>query len=333
MKVLHVVRSDGFSGVERHITTLAAAQARAGDEVTVIGGAVGPMRRALGDDGIGVLSGDSLRGVAASIRRATRPDIVHAHMTAGELAVCLSTTAPLVVTRHFARPRGATPVGRLAGILIRRRTGAQIAVSQYVAQRIERRATVVYPGVPASDGSRAVRRPVVLVVQRLQPEKNTDIALRAFALAAPAEWTLEVVGRGPELSSLRGLAEQLGVQDRVSFLGFRDDVPALMQSASVFLAPCEIEGLGLSVLEAMAQGLPVVASRAGAHPETVGMAPSAHLFDPGAPEQAAKMLARLCGDVQLRGRYGDELAKVQQTSFTPHAQAEATRVVYQQVLA
>lgn len=328
-----MVRSDGFSGVERHITTLAAAQARSGEDVTVIGGAAPPMRQALGDTGVRVLGGDTVREVVASIRRAARPDIVHAHMTAGELTASVSTPAPLVVTRHFARPRGATPVGRLAGMLIRRRAHAQIAVSRYVAGKIDGPATVVYPGVHAIEESVTSRRPVVLVAQRLQPEKNTDIAVQTFASGAPTDWTLEVVGRGPELSSLRDLAERLGVQNRVTFLGFRNDVPTLMRSASVFIAPCEIEGLGLSVLEAMAHGLPVVASRAGAHPETVGVTPGACLFDPGNIQEAAMMLSRLCNDSGLRDRYGEDLAKVQRARFTPETQAAATEAVYQRALA
>lgn len=333
MKVLHVVRSDGFSGVERHISSLAVAQARSGADVTVIGGAQESMT-SLESEGVRTMGGDTIVDVMRSVRRAQRPDLVHAHMTAGELAACLSTTAPIVVTRHFARRRGTTPAGRASGMLVRRRVKAQMAISRYVAQAVEGPTTVVYPGVePQDQPDPGSRRRVVLVVQRLQPEKNTDVAIRAFASGAPSDWTLEIVGRGAEEDSLRQLAHRLGVQRRVSFLGFRHDVPSLMRSSSVLLAPCEVEGLGLSVLEAMAHSLPVVASRAGAHLETVGLAADALLFEAGDANAAGAMLGGLCSDAERLQSYGQQLRAVQRVRFTPKAQAEATDAVYRQVLA
>lgn len=332
MRVLHVVRSDGFSGVERHIGTLAAAQVEAGHEVTVIGGAQAEMV-SLEASGVRTMAGDTLTEALRSVRRTTRPDVVHAHMTAGELAAAVGSSAPLVVTRHFARRRGATMSGKAGAALVRRRLRGQIAISRYVADAVDGEATVVYPGVQGHDRPDPEgRRPVVLVVQRLQPEKNTDVALRAFTAGAPADWTLEVVGRGPQQAALQRLARQLGVEKRVSFLGFRDDVPTLMRSASILIAPCEVEGLGLSVLESMSHGLAVVASRAGAHPETVGLATAARLFEPGNSAAAAEQLAGLCADEGGRRAYGDDLWHIQRTTFTPRAQASATLAIYEQVI-
>ncbi|MFC6423054.1 glycosyltransferase family 4 protein [Ornithinimicrobium tianjinense] len=319
--------------MERHIATLARAQAEAGHDVTVVGGSQARMRVAMAATGVRTLSGDTLRQAAESVSRAGHPDVVHAHMTAGELTASLASRAPLVATRHFARRRGATTIGRASAMVIRRRLRRQIAISRFVASAIDGSSTVVYPGVGTDNDASTHTRPTALVVQRLQPEKNTDVAVRGFAAGAPAEWTLEIVGRGPELNMLQDLVRDLGIADRTTFLGFRDDVPDLMRSASVLLAPCEVEGLGLSVLEAMSHGLPVIASRAGAHPETVGLAADAQLFEPGDAQDAASMLARMCADATLRARYGAQLAQVQRTNFTPQAQAEATEAVYQQVLA
>lgn len=332
MKLLHAVRSDGFAGVERHIANLAIAQAEVGHEVAVIGGDQTQMRRALENSTVHWARGDTITDVVAQIRHHRAVDVVHAHMTAGELAASLAAQSQIVVTRHFARVRGATTAGRLASVLIRRRARAQIAISRYVAEHVDGEATVVYPGVQSVVPTAVDRRPVVLVVQRLQPEKSTDVALRAFAAGAPTGWTLDVVGRGPELPALRTLAKELGIADRVSFLGFRDDVPELMRTSSALLAPCEVEGLGLSVLEAMAHGLPVLASDAGAHPETVGLAADARLFTPGDHERAGEMLTALCEDNDRRAAYGEELTQVQQASFTPQEQAAGTESVYRQVL-
>lgn len=219
-----------------------------------------------------------------------------------------------------------------AGVLVRRRVRAQIAISRYVAKAVDGEATVIYPGVPVVDVAPGPRRPAVLVVQRLQPEKRTDIALRAFAAADPAGWTLDIIGRGPEEPALRALARRLGVADRVRFLGFRDDVSEQMSGAGVLLAPCDVEGLGLSVLEAMAHALPVVASRAGAHGETVGSVAGARLHDPEDWEMAGRLLAELVADAGEREDYGARLADAQRARFTPEAQVAGTDAVYRKVM-
>ena len=334
MRIRHVVLTSAFAGVERHVCVLANAQARQGHDVEVWGGRPVSMRAFLHDQVVH-LSAHMTAPTMARALVATPPDVLHAHMTKAEGASVVPSvlrSTPLVVTRHFAATRGATRMGRLAGAIIRRRVDAQLAISNYVARIIDGTSTVVYPGVEVVETEEEERRPVVLVVQRLQPEKSTDVALRVFAAGAPADWGLEVVGQGPEMSDLQDLAECLGIAERTVFLGFRDDIAKLMRSSSVLVAPCEIEGLGLSVLEAMSQGLPVLASDAGAHPETVGRAADPHLFPAGEASRAAAMLSDLCNDVELRERYGAELREVQRTTFTPEAQAEATEAVYRTVL-
>jgi glycosyltransferase involved in cell wall biosynthesis len=334
VRIRHIVLTSAFAGVERHVCVLANAQIRQGHHVEVWGGRPAPMRALLSDRVVH----RSARMIAPTMARALgapAADVLHAHMTKAEGASVLPSvlrSTPLVVTRHFAATRGASQMGRLASAIIRRRVDAQLAISNYVARTVDGTSTVVYPGVEVVETEEEERRPVALVVQRLQPEKSTEVALRVFAAAAPAGWSLDVVGEGPELSSLQDLSENLGIADRTAFLGFRDDVAQLMRSSSVLIAPCEIEGLGLSVLEAMSQGLPVLASDAGAHPETVGRAADPHLFPAGEASRAAAMLSDLCNDVELRERYGAELREVQRTTFTPEAQAEATEAVYRTVL-
>ncbi|WP_244903894.1 glycosyltransferase family 4 protein [Ornithinimicrobium cerasi] len=326
--------SDSFAGVERHVAVLANEQARRGHSVEVWGGDPQRMRTHLH----GAVRQIETAGVAVTAARslaASSSDLVHAHMTAAEavaLTARLGRGVPLVSTRHFAARRGSGHKGRLIRAVLDPQVDAQIAISRYVAGAIGGPSTVIYPGVEAVDTRDVARRPVVLVVQRLQPAKRTAVALRAFAVGAPRGWSLEVVGRGPELADLQRLAVDLKIAERTSFLGFRNDVAQIMRSSAVLIAPCEIEGLGLSVLEAMSQGLPVLASRAGAHPETVGRAVDGQLFPPGESAAAGMMLASLCEDREWRSQYGEELRTVQRSIFTPAAQAEGTQSVYQEVL-
>ena len=334
MKIRHLILTSSFAGVERHVAVLASEQARRGHDVEVWGGDLEAMRTHLHR----AVRRSDAAGVAVTATRsltASSPDLLHAHMTAAETAALTAKIlrgVPLVATRHFAAPRGSGRRGRLVRSLLDARVDAQISISRYVAHAIGGPSTVVYPGVEAVATDDVARRRVVLVVQRLQSEKKTEVALRAVAAGAPGGWSLEVVGRGPELEGLQRLADALGIAGRTTFLGFRDDVAQLMRSSAVLIAPCEVEGLGLSVLEAMAQGLPVLASDAGAHPETVGRAADAQLFPPGASDRAGFMLARLCEDADRRRQYGEELRTVQRSVFTLSAQAEGTEAVYREVL-
>ncbi len=115
--------------------------------------------------------------------------------------------------------------------------------------------------------SRDMTAPLVIVSSgRLAAEKGYDIALRALAAAfgaggTPFRW--RVAGTGMEEMALRSLAMQLGIADRVEWLGWTDpqDLPALYRSADLFLHPARWEPYGVVVLEAMASGLPVLASQ------------------------------------------------------------------------
>ncbi|MDA8232149.1 MAG: glycosyltransferase [Magnetospirillum sp.] len=100
--------------------------------------------------------------------------------------------------------------------------------------------------------------PLVLALGRLHPNKAFDVLITAIAVVpGPHLW---IAGEGPLQTELEGLAARLGVSDRVHFLGWRDDVPALFASADIFVCPSRHEPLGNVVIEAWAQGVPVIAA-------------------------------------------------------------------------
>ena len=339
MRILHAIRSDGFAGVESHVALLSRAQAAAGDEVVVIGGDTHRMPAAAGP-GVRTLPAATVTDVLIAVRRwAVDADVVHAHMTAAEIACAtalLGVNVPLVATRHFARSRGSNPVSSVAAGLAARRVDAQIAISRYVADSIAGASVVIHPGVESSPETppAAERERVVLLVQRLELEKDSDVALRAFAASGVASqgWRLDVAGDGAERWRLASLAADLGLADSTRFLGHRSDVPDLMARAGVLLAPCRIEGLGLTVLEAMGAALPVVAVGAGGHLETVGAVDGAALHAPGDHESAGRQLAALVADPRRRDAYAADLQRAQRTCFTPEHQARETRAVYRGVM-
>ncbi len=340
MRILHAIRSGAFAGVERHVATLAAAQARLGHDVAVVGGDLVEMRRAMAE-GVPLYEARTTLAVAAGVQRLHHtfaPDVVHAHMTAAEIGAGIGLglhATPLVATLHFARPRGANPVNATVARFAARRLRGQIAVSKYVAAHSDGDSTVIYPGVPldATPPDPAERSSIVLVAQRLESEKSTDLAVAAFARSGLAAegWRLDIAGDGAQRAPLRALVTDVGITEGVRFLGHRSDLPELMRRSGILLAPCQVEGVGLTVLEAMAVGLPVIAAGAGGHLETVGQARQAAFFAPGDAGEAAEELRRLAGDPKTRAAYGQELLTIQQERFTPAAQAEATMRFYEEV--
>lgn len=343
MKIVHAIRSDGFAGVERHVSRLAAGQAAAGADVTVIGGDAASMAAATEPATLTLVPvQDTVRAVAAALaHRAQGADVVHVHMTAAELAVGLRALVPgrrlppVVTTRHFAAPRGSGPLGGPVAWVARRPLRAQIAISRYVADHVDGPSQVVYPGVPLPAEVRPTgeRSRTVLVVQRLEPEKCTDVAVSAFVASGLAAegFELVVAGAGSRRAELEQQARDAAA-GAVRFLGHVGDVDALMADAAVLVAPTPSEGLGLSVLEALSHGLPVVAAGAGGYAETLaGLAPDA-LFPPGDAAAAGAQLRRLALDDDARAAYAEAgLARVRER-FTVEQQVQATDRVYREVV-
>jgi glycosyltransferase involved in cell wall biosynthesis len=339
MRILHVIRSDGWAGVERHVAELAQVQHSRGHAVTVIGGDPARMRSVIGPD-VRHLPAAAVRHVIGSLAQSRRhADIINTHMTAADL-VTAAFPRPrgtvVVSTRHFAARRGSSPALRPLFRTLGRGINGQIAVSRYVAERIDGPSTVVLSGVRSDPGLALsdARDKVVLVAQRLEREKRTEDALVAFAEAAITEdgWRLQVAGDGSMRAELEVLAARLGVGDAVDFLGFRDDLPDLMRRAGMMLAPLEYEAFGLSVVEAMARGLPVVAAAAGAHLETVGTVAGAAMYAPNDPHDAARALRVLAESSALRDEYGKRLQAAQREHFTVEQQALRTEAAYRSLM-
>jgi glycosyltransferase involved in cell wall biosynthesis len=167
---------------------------------------------------------------------------------------------------------------------------------------------------------------VVLSVARLEAGKGLDVLLRAAAHLPEA--TFAIAGDGPERVVLEALARALGVDERVRFLGFRNDVEALLAGCDVFVLPSLDEGFPLSVLEAMAACRPVVASDVGGVPEAITHDETGLLVPPGNPDALAAALARLLDDAPTRRRLA--ISGWQSVNKQPHAAVE-TMLLYERL--
>ena len=214
--------------------------------------------------------------LARSAARAARPDVVYAHfLVPSGLIAALASRAPLVVTAHG---RDVRNVGELPGVaaatrLVVRRAATVVCVSEYLRRELETRVPdaagrteVVSSGVdlerfapaPAPEGG-----PHFLCVGSLTERKNVVRLADAFA-RLDGSASLTFAGDGPLRGGLEG-REHVRLLGRVA----HDDVPALLAGAHVLCQPSLLEPLGQALLEGMAAGRPVVATRLGGPPEFV----------------------------------------------------------------
>jgi glycosyltransferase involved in cell wall biosynthesis len=337
LKIVQLVCSADFAGVERSLTYVAPELARRGHEVTVIGGDPSRVHPPLRDGGVvfvpAARAADGLRGLLA--QRYLHPDVVHSHMTAADLVSIVAlpvVRAPRVSTLHFAQPRGRSPMRREAYRGLPRLFRAQLAISAFVAETCGTPSVVVPNGVPGREATTERRERVVLVAQRLEPEKDTELALEAWHRCGlrRSGWRLEIAGEGAERRRLQSLARSLGVEETVHILGFVDDMAERMDRASLFLATAPVEPFGLSVVEAMAAGVPVVAAEGGAHQELFAGF-ERQLFRPGDPEGCARLLDHFGADEALRSDAKARGRTRYEERYTIERQVDRLEDVYGQV--
>ena len=178
---------------------------------------------------------------------------------------------------------------------------------------------------------------LVGTVGRLQAVKDQATLLRALAevLQRRPSWrerlAVAIVGEGPMLSELQTAAAALGVADRCWFTGARDDVPALMRCFDLFVLPSLNEGISNTVLEALASGLPVLATAVGGNVELVPDGEVGATFAPGDAQGLAALMLRYLDDVDLRRRHGEAARRRALQLFSLPAMVSAYARVYERL--
>jgi glycosyltransferase involved in cell wall biosynthesis len=327
-------------GTGAHVRMLAAGLARRGMAVSVFGpasaAAVLGVASLPGVSFTRVEFGDRPRpGDAAAVlrlRRALRaapPGVVHAHgLRAGALTVLALTGArgtrrrrpAIVVTVHNAPPHGggaAVWVYRVLERMVARGADLVLCVSPDLERRMRAagarrvgRAVVPAPDMPAAPAAPATQvspaalaagAPIVLAAGRLAPQKGFGVLLEAAVRWRDLEPAplLVIAGDGPLAGELRARAAALGV--RAEFPGRRDDIPALLASAAVFVLPSLWEGQPLVLQEALRAGVPVVATHAGGIPDLTGD-DAALLVPPGDAARLADAVRCVLRDPALGAR-------------------------------
>ena len=175
--------------------------------------------------------------------------------------------------------------------------------------------------------------PVVVHVSNFRPVKRVPDVVEVFArLRAERPARLRLVGDGPDRAEVAALAARLGVAADVEFLGERVDLPAVLREADLFLLPSETESFGLAALEAMASGVPVVASAVGGLPEVIPDGEVGFLCRLGDVEAMAAAAHRLFDDGALHARLSAAARRLAETRYRVEPAVDRYVSVYRRVI-
>jgi glycosyltransferase involved in cell wall biosynthesis len=289
---------------------------------------------------------DALR-IAAHVRaiRSLRPEIFHANMRIpwscqyGVLAATMTRGTRILAVEHAPVPPANATQRRLRAWLTTH-VDIHVAHSEAAAREIEElsglpRSTlrVIHLGVP--DGpldpidERPIAGPTVGSIGRLVREKGFDVLIRALT-RLPKVAAL-VIGDGPERGPLERLAREQGVEDRVVFLGWKEDARRWLTAMDVFVVPSRIEGFGLGIVEAMLARVPVIAAAVGGTAEVIIDEETGWLVPPDDPDALAAAIERVLGDEVLRGRTTRLARSLVKTEFTPEIMAGRFEAMYREL--
>lgn len=292
MKVLHMITGLGVGGAELQLRSILQHTRHESEVVTLYNpGPVADMIRADGGrvTDLGMTSNTELPALMR-LHRLIRDggyDVVHTHLYRSQIygrpAAWLARTPVVVSTEHsigetHLERRPMTSSVRALYLATERLSDATIAVSSTVHERLEkwgvrpRRITLIPNGVDLdrvsfdADARARIRAEfgigaadyVIGVLGRLDPNKQFDLVIEAAAPLLDGSTKLLIVGKGDEDAHLRDVARACGVADQVVFAGERHDVAAMLSALDLFVASSRQETFGLSVLEALANGAPVL---------------------------------------------------------------------------
>jgi glycosyltransferase involved in cell wall biosynthesis len=366
MKIAQVNLQKAWGGAEKHVSLLSRSLHEAGHAVVVCCHPRGRLRQDATSRGMPSLPVTAINqmdltvGVklAAGLFR-FRPDIIHVHTPrdyiGGLLASRLLPGTMLVLTRHMmlpVKPMMRRLYARTQGIFCFSAGMRRFLEAQGVPPRLLYRVrsgidTAEFNTSSALERRETIRREwrlsshdlIVGAVGRLVPGKGhsllleTHCRLRKSGTSADAmRVRLVFVGEGPERTRLEQQARELGLTDSVHFAGFRNDIAATLAALDIFALPSQSELLPLSVMEAMAAGLPALATDVGCLAELIETEVTGLLTPPDEPQLLLEALLRLTKDSALRLRLGHAAVARAHRDFTLEAMASDALEAYHHIL-
>ena len=316
MKILHIVPEFQEGGVERYVLQLSSEQVNRGHNVS-LATAGGKLERLL-DKKINLINLPvqqknpfTVFYCARKLAKLNNWDIINAHSRVPAWIAWRTsalTHKKWIMTAH-------APYSLNLGLLPLRHADGVICVSDSVRDELKDylpQNTITIPnGVMDTKFSWEQKyfpeNKKFLYVGYLAKRKGLDVALKALGTLKDFDWTLDVLGDGSQRDELENLTRELGINDRVKFFGFRDDAEEFMSKAACLLFPSFQEGLPLTVNEALAVGLPVLASDI----EPLRPLSSGKLIQPGDVQAWSNAIKNV-----IEGKAASPLSREKLTSFS-----------------
>jgi glycosyltransferase involved in cell wall biosynthesis len=357
MRIMEIVSGDWVNGAVSHCALLTRELARRGHVVTLVCRPRAWIAEQLADEPVEVVFSDmrrfpprELRRVAAEIRR-RRIDVVHTHMSRAHffgVLLRLFAGVPSVATAHSQLLQ---PHWMFNDLVIAVSEATRRFHHRFNLVRSKRIVTIhnFVPHAAAAAELEAGRREMrasldvpddallLGIVGTILPSKGHLYLIRALPkiLSAAANVRLAVVGthESPEyVDLLRQEAKRLGVESKIAWIGHREDVPIVMSAFDVCVVASLKENLPQVVLEAMAAGVPVVATAVGGIPECVLSGETGVLVPPRDSNALAEALVGLLRNAALRGALGAAGRRRVQDHFSPESQVPLVEAAFARVV-
>lgn len=335
MRVALVLASYGEGGLEKHVVELASGLLRRGLEVCLV---AHPMYGSQLPTGVAFLPIDlsahrrhpvALWRLFRLLRKA-RPQIIHAH--GSKAASMISPLLPFLPSVRSV----ATLHSRKKNVRMFARFERVIAVSRIAAANLKHPGIrIIHNGVAPDTGAATpafdawptpAARPRVLAIGRLVPVKGFDLLVRAWQ---NVDAQLAIAGEGFERAKLEGLIRETGQQEKIVLLGQRNDVPALLRAADLFVIASNYEGGPYTLVEALQHRVPVVSTAVGA---AVEILPEPFICATGDPAALAERVTRALQDLEQTRHALAPAFRYALTELTFEHVLDSTISVYEELL-
>ena len=354
MKILQVIPYFCFGGAETMCENLTYALTELGHSVTVVSlyDERTPIARRMEEAGVRILYLDKKLGLdlsmvtkLAGVMRQEKPDVVHTHLNVIKYAVAAAKLAGIKRCVHTVHNVAAEEAENrqqklISTVYFKLGWSVPVALSPEVRRTVvdfyvlpEEKVPMIYNGVDLNKcrpkTGYALSKPAVLLhVGRFNEQKNHKGLLDAFALILKShpDCCLQLIGDGELEEQTKQYANDLGIRERVSFLGSQTDIYPFLQEADIFLLPSRYEGMPMTIIEAMGTGLPIVASAVGGVPDMMTNLESGMLV-PCEPELVAGAVCALLDSDELRQILGSN-AKAASEQFSAGHMVRAYLDVY-----
>ncbi len=360
MRVLHIITDTNIGGAGRYLVNLITQPAF--DDVDVIvacpDGRLGDVLDSIGVERVSVSGKDISFSFPFTMElfrllKRLKPDIVHTHSCLSGRLAAKSLRIPVVYTKHGEVSDLHSPVfykkllNRWAASLF---SDKIIAVSNHVGNQLiqsgvdAKKIVVIHNGIEISkfnskdfarvQSTRERDQVLIGTLARLDQVKRLDVLIEAARIVVNSlpEARFVLGGTGPMEQELLRKIQDLRLEPYVRMAGFVEDVPRFLSELDIFALSSDSEGLGLSVIEAMAQGLPVVATAVGGVTEVVKDNETGFLVPAGNPRAMAQCLVRLAIDPEMAAHMGRMGRKRAEELFDAKTMAQKTVEVYKKIL-